>query len=158
MMSVLVSWAFLLLTVPSQTFHISTTFRSSRSSSTTQLYAKKKPANRFVSDDLLSSIDTFDEVTNEENVEATNEPDVDTKSKPKKDKKLDKLGLSSDFLAGLDEEDEDGDSSDTDISISKKKKKDKNKKKKNSSAEVALSEDSDKEDKEGDEEEEAEGI
>ena len=97
------------------------------------LNAKKK-ASKFISDDLLSTLES--ELEEKEKIKMpvitveTNSKDDDLKSINFKDKKFGKLGLSSDLLSSIVVEEEITASEETNEN---KKKKDKKKKKKGSS-------------------------
>ena len=106
------------------------------------LNAKKK-ASKFISDDLLSTLES--ELEEKEKIKMpvitveTNSKDDDLKSINFKDKKFGKLGLSSDLLSSIVVEEEITASEETNEN---KKKKDKKKKKKGSSeSEASVEED-----------------
>lgn len=106
------------------------------------LNAKKK-ASKFISDDLLSTLES--EIEEKEKikmpiitVDTNNNKDEDLKSISFKDKKFGKLGLSSDLLSSIVDDEVTTASED---SNENKKKKDKKKKKKGSSNSEASVED-----------------
>jgi hypothetical protein len=98
---------------------------SSISSSSSRLYAKKA-AKSLISSDLLSSLDVDDDDSESEAADANKVEPVGQMGS-KKDKKLSKMGLSSDFLSSLQEE-ESGDKEGSEDTGKKKKKEKKDKK------------------------------